>query len=142
MRKPRACKNFVLIALVSVASVSISPALADDPKAANVQGKNCSSRLAGWSKSIVGFCAGAIVGTPICFLRKFPSEVSEGAHGFVGSITSNDNNKLLLVPACVAWLPVAGVVSALEAPGFALKDAYTADKPFSKEQFSLGQMEP
>jgi hypothetical protein len=128
------------ITAAGMGCVAIPPAWADDPKPTSVQARSGGSRLVAWPKAIAGFCAGAIVGTPICFVRKFPSEVTQGAHGFVGSLGSNDNKKLLFVPACVAWLPVAGVVSAMEAPGFALKDAYTAEKPFSKEQFSLGDL--
>jgi hypothetical protein len=130
------------IAVVGIACVSIPPVWADDPKATTAQAKSRASHIVALPKAIVGFCAGAIVGTPICFVRQFPKEVTQGAHGFVGSIVSNENNKLLFLPACVLWLPVAGVVTTLEAPGYAVKDAYTAEKAFSKEQFSLGELDP
>jgi hypothetical protein len=139
MRMSRKYHLAFATAAVGVVCMSIPAAWADDPQATKVQTKK-GARLLAFPKAIAGFCVGALVGTPICFVRKFPSEVTEGAHGFVGSIGSNDSKKLLFVPACVAWMPVAGVVSALEAPGFALKDAYTAEKPFSKEQFSLGEL--
>ena len=134
----------IVLPIMAIAITSLawqSPSRAADPQTTGAQGKSGTGRLASLPKAVAGCCAGAIIGAPICFVRKFPKEVSEGAHGFVGSITSDDNNKLLFIPACVLWLPVASVVTALEAPGYALKDAYTADKPFEKEQFSLGEMD-
>jgi hypothetical protein len=135
--------NFILsTSIVAIACLSAAPARADDQKTTTVQAKNPTSHLVALPRAIAGFCAGVVVGTPICFARKFPQELSEGAHGFLGSIVSNDDKKELLLPAYVVWLPVAGVVTALEAPGYAIKDAYTAEKAFSKEQFSLGEMDP
>jgi len=141
-------QNFALsLAAVGIACVSIPPAWADDPKATNapaapnVQSKSGASHLVALPKAIAGFCAGAIIGTPICFVRKFPKELNDGAHSFVGSIADNDNKKLLFVPAYVAWIPFAGFISLCEAPALAIKGAYTAEKPFSKEQFSLGELD-
>ncbi len=33
-------------------------------------------------------------------------------------------------------------MTALEAPAYSLRGAYMADKPFSKEQFSLTELDP
>ena len=92
-------------------------------------------------KAIAGFCAGVVVGTPICFARKLPQEISEGAHGLAGSIKPDTKNKFLIHSAGLFWLPAAGIVSALEVPGYAIKDAWMAEEPFSKDQFSLGQLD-
>jgi hypothetical protein len=141
-------QNFALsLAAVGLVCGSIPAARADDPNATNApaatnaQTKSGGSHLGSLPKAIAGFCAGAIVGTPICFVRKFPKELNDGAHSFVGSIGSNDNKKLLFIPAYVAWIPFAGFISLVEAPAYAVKDAYTAEKPFSKEQFSLGELD-
>lgn len=132
-----------LVLLVTVfGAVSVPSAWADDPAVSNVRASSAASHLVALPMAVAGFCAGAVIGTPISFLRKFPKEVTQGAHGFVGSIGNNDSKKLLYVPACVMWLPIAGCVAALEAPGYGLRHAYTAEKPFSKEQFSLGEMDP
>jgi hypothetical protein len=98
------------------------------------------ARIAAWPLCIAGFTCGTIVGTPICFVRKLPSEVRNLAHGFVGSITDCES-KFLLIPAGIAWLPFAGTAALMEAPVYACKGAYMAEKPFSKEQFSLGLLD-
>lgn len=127
--------------VTSITCVSTNPAWADDPNAikptAATQPKSGASHLVAWPKAVAGFCAGAIIGTPICFVKKFPKEASDGAHSFVGSIGNNDNKKLLYIPVYAAWLPVASFITLCEAPGYAIRDAYMAEKPFSKEQFSL-----
>ena len=92
-------------------------------------------------KTIAGVCSGIVVGTPVCFIKKLPQETLEGGRGFVGSIIPNENNKLLLIPACAAWLPVAAVITAIESPGYALRNSWMAEKPFSKEQFSLTELD-
>ena len=132
----------LLIGAVCTIFASISPAGADDPKTTRVQAKSAVSLLITFPKAIAGFFAGVAVGTQICFVRKLPQEVSTGAHGFVGSVVKDDNNKFFLVPACALWLPCAAFITTLEAPAYALKDAYRAEKPFSKEQFSLGELDP
>jgi hypothetical protein len=97
--------------------------------------------LFGMPKTIAGVCSGIVIGTPVCFIKKLPQETLEGGRGFVGSIIPNENNKLLLIPACAAWLPVATVMAAIESPGYALRDSWMAEKPFSKEQFSLTELD-
>ena len=135
------------IAALGSACISTVPAWADDPQTTsvqaptNVQAKSAASHITALPRAIAGFCAGVVVGTPICFARKFPQEVKNGAHGFIGSIGSTEDSKLLFIPACVAWVPVALVITSVEAPGYAVKDAYTAEKAFSKEQFSLGELD-
>ncbi len=133
---------FASTLIVAIVFFFAVPSWADAQKPVTTKGKGSASHLVALPKAIAGFCAGAVVGTPICFARKFPHEVTEGAHGLLGSIVTDDDKKVLLIPACVVWMPVAGIVTALESPGFAMKDAYTAEKSFSKEQFSLGAMEP
>jgi len=110
------------------------------PTANAADSKGVGARLASWPVCIAGFACGTIVGTPICFFRKLPSEIHNLAYGFVGSITDNQS-KYLLIPAGIAWLPFSGTAALMEAPVYAFKDAYMAEKPFSKEQFSLGQID-
>ena len=93
-------------------------------------------------RAIAGFCAGVVVGTPVCFVRKLPHEISEGGHGLAGSIVEDSNNKFVLVPATLAWSPFACVVALIQSPASACKNAWEAQKPFSKEQFSLEWLEP
>lgn len=103
--------------------------------------KSALSHLMSLPVSLAGVCAGVAVGTPICYVRKLHQEVRESSHGLAGSIVNDENHKFLLIPAGLVWLPVSLVITTLEAPGYALKDAWMADKPFSKEQFSLGEID-
>jgi hypothetical protein len=126
---------------VCVASLSISAAWADATTSSAPTKKASASHLSMMPKAIAGFCAGVVVGTPICFARKLSQEMSEGAHGLAGSIKYDTKNKFLIHAAGLVWLPAAGIVSLLEAPGYAIKDAWMAEEPFSKDQFSLGQLD-
>jgi hypothetical protein len=47
---------------------------------------------------------------------------------------------LYLLPAGAFWLPFALATSIMEAPVYAVRNSWMAEKPFSKEQFSLGEM--
>ncbi len=133
---------FSSITAVGLLFLSITPGWTADPNTSNAQAGSGASPIVSLPKAIAGFVTGVVVGTPICYFRKFPKEVTAGAHGLVGSIVTNEDDKHLFVPACVAWLPVALVITAAEAPAYAVKDAYTAQKSFSKEQFSLGELDP
>jgi hypothetical protein len=91
----------------------------------------------GWTsvpKRTLGFFAGAVVGTPVCVVRKFKDEEINGTRGIAG----DTSNPLLLIPAGAFWLPLALLYTGMEAPAYAIKNSWMADKPFSKEQFSLG----
>lgn len=121
---------------------TMTPVMADQsPPSSTATKKSRAAGLAKMPLHLVGFCAGTVIGTPICALRKFPQEMNEGGHGFIGSITDSDN-KLWLIPGGILWLPFAMVTSTMEAPFYALKNAWIAEQPFSKEQFSLGELDP
>lgn len=85
----------------------LSPVNADGGQATAQSTKSTSSHWMGGPKAVVGLCAGFVIGTPICFARKISQETREGAHGIVGSIVKDDNNKVLLIPATIVYLPPA-----------------------------------
>jgi hypothetical protein len=138
--------SVITLTWIISATAAASPAWADDQTQGSTAAtpaaapKSMGARIASWPLCIAGFTCGTIVGTPICFVRKLPAEVRNLAHGFVGSITEKES-KLLLIPVGIAWLPFAGTAALMEAPVYAFKDAYMAEKPFSKEQFSLGELD-
>ena len=119
-------------------------ALADQNQtpATNSTSKVKAGDLARVPLHLVGFCFGSVIGVPICFARKLPQEIKEGGEGLAGSIKENSDNKLLLYPSMAVWLPCALVLTSLEAPFYSIKDAWMAERPFSKEQFSLGELDP
>lgn len=129
---------------------SIAPILTKSPDpvaatpssaAANVTSNRKPLRLSSIPKSIAGCCLGFIVGTPVCFAKKLPQEAMEEARGFVGTIAKNEDNKYLVGPAFVMCLAPAGLITLLDAPMYSLRNSWMADKPFSKEQFSLTQLD-
>lgn len=129
-------------AVALTVAATIDSSYADGPQTKAPSSQGISMAILKGPKAIAGLCTGFVIGIPICFARKLPQETKEGAHGIVGSIVKDGNNKFLLVPATLIYLPAACVFLTLEAPSYALRDAYMADKPFSKEQFSLGELDP
>jgi hypothetical protein len=137
-------KQLVSLSLMSCSihmSVLAAGSQAQGPTNSSKPTKSVPARLANVPVCAAGFCTGFVVGTPVCFARKLKQEVSEGAHGLVGSIVTDNNNPALLVPAGIFWFPAAMFVAGMEAPAYAWRDAWMADKPFSKEQFSLGNLD-
>jgi hypothetical protein len=98
-------------------------------------------RLSAVPANAAGFLFGTVVGTSVCMVRKFPQELREQAHTIAGSF-SDKESKLLLVPATIVGIIPAGFLSFLEAPVYSFRDAWMAEKPFSKEQFSLTALDP
>jgi len=89
--------------------------------------------LASIPAKAAGFVAGAVIGTPICLVRKFKEEEVAGVRGMIGE----SKNPLLVIPAGVFWLPCSTLYSTMESPVYAVRNSWKSDKPFSKEQFSL-----
>lgn len=85
---------------------------------------------------MAGVCVGIVIGTPVCFFRRFRHDAVRGAHGIVGDTDS----PVLLGAATAAWIPLAAFTATMEAPVYAVRNSWMAEKPFSKEQFSLGDM--
>lgn len=97
-----------------------------------------SSALASFPLRLIGVAAGFAIGTPICGIRK---PIDEEKYG-VDDMTGGSDKKRTVIPAKIFWAPFAVVSGALEAPFFAFNNALVNyDKPFSKEQFSLGAKE-
>ena len=84
-----------------------------------------------------GFSAGVLVGTPIAILRQCSGNVLNATRGQWES----NKNPILLVPALCLGVP-GGVLSGfLDGVWVGPANAWVnADKPFSKESFSLGEM--
>lgn len=84
---------------------------------------------------IAGVATGAFVGMPISLVRRFIWEEKQGIQGLVGDST----NKAAIVSAGAFWLPFSALLGCSEAPVMGpVNSIKNYDKPFSKEQFSLG----
>ena len=142
MKKKTAAAKIAIVPVILLAlSSAPSNAFADAQQSNSPPAKSVKSHWKTVPISLAGFSIGVVVGTPICFVRKLPQEAKRGAFGLAQSIRDNTQNKMLIYPAGALWLPAATFVSVLESPGYAFRDAYLAEKPFSKEQFSLGTLD-
>lgn len=130
--------------LDKVSRDKLSDALAQNSNVPG-QGNNVSSNSVNKSSSsaepfgpamIPGVCVGTAVGLPVCLVRRFAHNVVAGARGMLG----DSENPALVIPAAAIWSPLAFCVSVMESPVYAVRNAWMADKPFSKDQFSLGEM--
>ncbi len=87
---------------------------------------------------VCSIVAGTVVGTPVCMVRCSIWEEKYATRGMVG----DTDDKFLQVAAGTAWVPLGLLTGIPEAPFSALKRSYiNSDKPFSKDQFSLGHID-
>ena len=137
-------KKYIATLTVTVAVfIGSSPMVLADPQPSSTTSRTNSHNLLSAPKRLAGVCFGVVVGTPICFMRKLPQELKEGAEGLAGSIVEDKGSaNPFLIPAGLVWAPCAVLMTALEAPAYAFRDAYMAERPFSKESFSLSQLDP
>jgi hypothetical protein len=113
------------------ASGSANPSFNAPP---NLSKAIASSKHSSLAKKFLGVMTGAVVGTPVCMVRK-PMDEDKYA---VSDLTGNSKKGRAVVPTAVLWAPFSAVQGVLEAPFFAFNNSLVNyDKPFSKEQFSL-----
>lgn len=93
-----------------------------------------SSKAAAAPLRIVGLVSGFTIGTPISIARRVVHQEKSGTRGIAGETT----NPALLIPAGTFWFPFAIFSGVCEGPVYAFRNSYMAEKPFSREQFSLG----
>jgi hypothetical protein len=87
---------------------------------------------------VCSIVTGTIVGTPVCMWRCSVWEEKYATKGMVG----DTDDKFLQAAAGTFWLPLGAMTGVCEAPLSALKRSYAnSDKPFSKDQFSLGHID-
>lgn len=130
----------ILLAL-AVSIASFSPALADDasPKVSTAPSVSGSSGGTSLGVRLIAFSIGFLVGTPIAMARKTGDETISGLKDIVGE----SRNPLLVIPFG-ALSAVPGAISGIfQGPFYAAKNSWTNsdDAPFSKESFSLGDMD-
>jgi hypothetical protein len=119
----------------STQSSQTYPALAQAASTGTSPSVKKSFSLARLPVYIAGIATGAAVGMPISLVRRCIWEEKQGIQGLVG----DSQNKVAIVSAGVFWLPFSAFLGAAEAPVMGpVNSLKNYDKPFSKEQFSLG----
>src|SRR5271170_133026 len=131
-----------LILSISLCGWSTSIALADDqpaPPASDAKpapaGKAADGNVA---KRMAAFLTGVVVGTPIAVVRKTIQCTVSDTKELVGE----NRNPFFLVPAGMLAFPWGLFSGGVEGLYDGVADSWvnSADKPFSKESFSLGEM--
>jgi hypothetical protein len=114
--------------------VFVSPGLADANTSSTADTKSSSPKPS-IPKRVLGAIVGTVVGTPVCIARRILWDEKDGIRGIVG----DTSNKVAIVSAGAFWLPFSITTGCVEAPCYSFKHSMcNTDKPFSKEQFSLG----
>jgi len=113
-------------------SPSIKTARAAAP--AKTKGKSTASL----PKKAIGFVVGSLVGLPVCIVRNPVSEEKWSIDNWTGD---NKDKPRVTIPAGIAYSPFAVIDGILLSPFSSLKHSWqNFDEPFSKEQFSLGEI--
>ncbi len=129
--------SITYLALACCFTASIAPVFADDAAAAtsDPSRKITSSSKASVPARILGAIVGTVVGTPVCMVRRTIWDTKDGIRGIVGET----DNKLAIYSAGAFWFPFGMTSGVLSGPFYSFKHSMcNTDKPFSKEQFSLG----
>ncbi|HEY9786471.1 MAG TPA: hypothetical protein V6D17_13775 [Candidatus Obscuribacterales bacterium] len=86
---------------------------------------------------LVSFSAGALVGTPIAVVRMTSKNTVQATK----DISGKDANPIKVGFASLLGLPIGVVTGTVEGGYYGMENAAIhTDKPFSKEQFSLGEL--
>ncbi|MBI4532605.1 MAG: hypothetical protein HY711_01555 [Candidatus Melainabacteria bacterium] len=88
---------------------------------------------------LAAFVAGVVIGTPIAIVRKSYQQTITATRDIVGEST----NPLFVLPAGALSLPYAVLGGTFEGAYTGLLNAWvnSADDPFGKDSFSLGEMQ-
>jgi len=120
-------------------TLSQAPATANPSQGAPASNKNTNKPFSPGRLPLylVGIATGACVGMPISLVRRTVWEEKQGIQGLCG----DSKNKVAIVSAGAFWLPFSVFLGAAEAPVMGpVNSLRNYDKPFSKEQFSLGAL--
>jgi hypothetical protein len=127
----------ILIAAACV--ISTNSAWADGATTNSTKPQKSSSGMARLPIKVLGFVTGAIVGTPICMVRKSIDEQKYAIDGIVG----DHDTKVWKFCAGTFWLPFSVVTGVAESPVSSTFISFkNSDKPFSKSQFSIADVHP
>jgi hypothetical protein len=134
-------KNFLTVATMLILMMG-SPAFADTSELANSNQPQTSTAATPhrkcFIKKVLAVAVGAIVGVPVCAVRK---PIDEEKYE-MKSLGCDKHKALFVIPAAGLWIPFAVTEGILEAPFFAVNNSLVNyNKPFSREQFSLVETE-
>lgn len=123
---------------ITAPSPTSSQGTTNPSSAAASASKKPSATKAPLPRRLLGVVVGAVVGTPVCLVRKTIDEEKYGIAGIIGT----NNNKAVVTTAGVFWLPFAFMTGTVESPVYATLNSLNAEEPFSKAQFSLSDVKP
>jgi hypothetical protein len=141
-------REYILKLIMLLSLFAQSPILAQstDPAApkqpASNSTLNAGSKIARLPLAAASFVVGSVVGTPIAMARHSADEIDHAAKGMTQGMHHPWFIPFFSIVGPTA-LALGGLGGALEGPWYAIENsgANCIDKPFSKESFSLGEME-
>lgn len=94
------------------------------------------SVVVGMPLKAVSVAAAVVVGTPIAIARKIGNNTVD----MTKNVAGDDNNPVMTGLSGIVAAPIGVVAGAVEGSYYGVSNAVTnVDKPFSKEQMSLGE---
>ncbi|MBX9690482.1 MAG: hypothetical protein K2X27_27450 [Candidatus Obscuribacterales bacterium] len=122
-------RNLAPLLAVCITLAGLLPAKADD----SLKG------VAMIPVRLLAFATGAVVGTPIAVVRKTASNTTEMS----GELSGKSDNPLLRGGSALVILPFAVFKGGLEGLYMGTANSWknSSEKPFSKDSFSLGDMD-
>lgn len=118
-------------------AVRVAASAQGAPTSTNSSNSGSRSGLKAFPLKVLGFVTGCAVGVPVSVVRNPISEEKWSIDNWTGD---NKDKPRVTVPAGLFWAPFAVIDGVILAPFSAVKySAKNFNKPFSKEQFGLGQ---
>ena len=136
-------RTIASLALAMLLLGNTAASAADDPKATPAPAAKTSSSagsdgIGKYPARALSFILGAAVGIPVAIVKKTPGEVMTATKDLVGET----DNPFILVPAGIVFGVPAGLLSGTLLGTFVgAKNALFSDEPFSKESFSLDDLD-
>ncbi len=95
----------------------------------------------GLATRLASFTTGVVFGTPIAIVRRTGIEIVQGEHDLIGDTDSWYKKAALVFPGMIS-VPYGAISGGASGCLYAVKNAWSgsADEPFGKESFSLGDI--
>lgn len=121
------CAAFLSVLTVSV--FAVTPALADDDGVLSV--------VVGMPIKGASVATSMVIGVPVAIIRKS----AENTKDQTKKIAGDNANPVMTGLSALVGLPIGLVSGTIDGSQAGFKNSLKCDKPFSKEQFSLGDLD-
>lgn len=136
----KAITTLLCVCTFSVSTAMPAPVAAQTSASTRTVSSSLTNCIETLPTRVPSFLVGAVGGVPIAMVRKTVKGATDTAK--IG-LEDRKYKWLMIVPTFVLGVPLAAVGGFIDGPFCSLHNAwvYSADHPFSKEAFSLGELE-